>query len=91
MDLRVERSCRGRVAQRRDRLGMACLAGERDPEVERGVRLIGLRAEYRAKRALGLGKLLPLQMRPPTSEARVDRRRRRRCGGTVTATSAVPQ
>jgi len=91
MDLRIERSRRGRVAQRRNRLGMATLAGERGPEVERGVRLLGSCAEHRAKRALGLGKLLPLQVRPPTSEGRVDRRRRRRSGETVTATSAVPQ
>ena len=90
MDLRVEGSCRGRVAKGRDRLGMASLTGECDPEVERGVRLVGLRAEYRAKRALGLGKLLPLQMRPPTREARVDGRGRRGCGETATAISAAP-
>jgi hypothetical protein len=88
---RVERP-RGRgVAQRRDRLGVAALSGEGDPEVERRVRIVGPDRQDPTKRALSLRKLLLLQVLPPVSEARVDRRRGRRCGEASTATRVAPQ
>jgi hypothetical protein len=91
MHLRVERTRRRGVAQRRDRLAVAALFGEGDPEVERRVCLVGLRVEHRAKGALSLRELLLLQAQPPVSEARVDRRRGHPCGEASTATRVAPQ
>jgi hypothetical protein len=80
--LRVERPCRGRLAKVRDRLRVAPLSGEGDPEVERRVRIIGAARQNVAKLPLGVSERFLLKVLPAVTECGVDRRHRRHREGT---------
>jgi hypothetical protein len=68
MHLGVEWPGLGRIAKRCDRLRVAPLPRERDPEVERSIRLLETAREHETKRALGLGEFLLLEVSPAVGE-----------------------
>jgi hypothetical protein len=68
MHFGVQRTGRRGVAKRRDRFRMPSLPRESDPEVERGNRILRSPLEHQAKRALGLGEFLLLQVPPAVAE-----------------------
>jgi hypothetical protein len=86
----VERPRRGGIPKGRDGFRVAALSPERDPQVERRIRIITAVLEHDPKRALGLGELVVLQMRPTVSEARVNGRRTRPSIG-LAIDAAVPR
>ena len=68
MHLGVQRTGRRGVAKRRDRFCVPPLPREGHTEVERSVRILRATVEHQAKRALGLGEVLLLQVPPAVGE-----------------------
>jgi hypothetical protein len=70
--LRVQRPCGSRGAQGGERLGVAFLTDQRHPEIELRVRIIPPALEDEAKRTLGVGERVTLQVLPSLGEGHVD-------------------